>query len=338
MKKSKVIIPAMALLLFSTAASVTGTVAWFSSTRVFNTSAANFGINTVDGNLTATLEARVGTALDGTDKIKSDTNCRLYHGSFNALTTGDNLNKAYILNQEPTGDGSDVYEDKGTEAASYATGVGAANTAWHVRTATESEITYKYFVAFSWKITFNYTMATNESKYGVFLDLAKSSFVADETPIRAAEISSGAVRYDEKTQIGLRIAFIPAAGATSAKVFGNNPGPMNTEPDPDVEHDITLLKYVNGEASTNTGNYAATNYMVHDSGYVRHANYGETPDTGQTTAAASQVDCLYTATAASTDVICVAWYEGEDANVISRAQMDNVKANLSFYVRGVQNA
>jgi hypothetical protein len=331
MKKSKVIIPAMALLLFSTAASVTGTVAWFSSTRVFNTSAANFGINTVDGNLTATLQARVGTALDGADKIKSDTNCRLYHGSFNALTSGDNLNKAYILNQEPDGSGNDVYEDKGTETASFGTGAGAANAAWHVRTAKDSpsDPDIKYFVAFSWKITFNYTMATGESKYGIFLDLDKSSFVADDDPIRSAEISSGAVRYDEKTQIGLRIAFIPSAGATSAKVFGNNPGP---------ESDVTKLKYVKGRASTDTANYATTNYMVHNGSYKRHANSGETPAEGQTVAAASQVDCLYTATAASTDVICVAWYEGEDANVISRAQMDNVKANLSFYVRAVDPA
>ncbi|MBR1847068.1 MAG: hypothetical protein IJ787_05080 [Bacilli bacterium] len=64
MKKSKVLIPAMALLLFSTAASITGTVAWFTSTRVYTMSAGDFAVVNTKDNLNATLAPGIGTILD----------------------------------------------------------------------------------------------------------------------------------------------------------------------------------------------------------------------------------------------------------------------------------
>ena len=43
MKKSKIIVPALGLLLLSTAASVSGTVAWFTANRTYNTTISSFG-------------------------------------------------------------------------------------------------------------------------------------------------------------------------------------------------------------------------------------------------------------------------------------------------------
>lgn len=329
MKKSKVILPAMALLLFSTAASVTGTVAWFSATRVFNTSAAEFGINSVDGNLDATLEARVGTQVNG-KKIEAQDNCRLYHGSFDTATK-----KAWILNQEPSADGHDYFKDKGTEADAKDT-----PSNWHAHEAAVSGITY--FVGFSWKITFNYTFASGETSVGVFLDLAASSFEADETPIASASVVSvdevSSVNYyaQEKTQKGFRIALLP--DDETSRVFANN-----TVADAYTSGDDSWYHYItNGSEEAAQGNYVTAsgstcNFLQHAVGYTRRT---EDITVADATAASERI-CTLTkssASSASKEVICVAWYEGQDRNVISAAQMDKVTANLTFYARKIKTA
>ena len=53
MKKSKIIVPALGILLLSAAASVSGTVAWFTANRTFEMDAGNFSvISGQDGSFT----------------------------------------------------------------------------------------------------------------------------------------------------------------------------------------------------------------------------------------------------------------------------------------------
>ena len=54
MKKSKVIIPALALMAFSVAASITGTVAWFTANRVATVTAGSFAVVNTTTDLSVT--------------------------------------------------------------------------------------------------------------------------------------------------------------------------------------------------------------------------------------------------------------------------------------------
>ena len=70
MKKSKIIVPALGILLLSTAASISGTVAWFTASRTFSTHVNAFSVGSVDGNLSGVCAGVVGTKA-GT-KVKTN--------------------------------------------------------------------------------------------------------------------------------------------------------------------------------------------------------------------------------------------------------------------------
>ena len=225
MKKSKVIIPAMALLLFSTAASITGTVAWFTATRVFTTSADTFAVNSIDGNLEAAVTARVGTqkkngveavenyqedpVVDPSDSTKYTKHiARLTHGSFNHESTN-----AFILNSESS-DPDEKFINLGTEATAKADEATHRASDWFRKSvagtkqtdkpSTGQELTpiYDYFVAFSWHIDFTYSLGGGETNAGIFLDykLSHAEKVSTTDDSSSAEI---------KTANGFRIAFYP---------------------------------------------------------------------------------------------------------------------------------
>ena len=69
MKKSKIIIPAAAILALSVGASVTGTVAWFSASNRANVTASNLAVVNAQGTLTATNTAGIGTSKDSVGNI-----------------------------------------------------------------------------------------------------------------------------------------------------------------------------------------------------------------------------------------------------------------------------
>ncbi|MDD6468694.1 MAG: hypothetical protein PUF99_02130 [Bacilli bacterium] len=65
MKKSKIIIPAAAILALSVGASVTGTVAWFSASNRANITASNLAVVNAAGQLSATMSAISGCSGSG---------------------------------------------------------------------------------------------------------------------------------------------------------------------------------------------------------------------------------------------------------------------------------
>ena len=64
MKKSKVIIPAMGILCLSTAAAVTGTVAWFTASRVKSLSMQNIKVYNPESSLVMNVVAGANTTVD----------------------------------------------------------------------------------------------------------------------------------------------------------------------------------------------------------------------------------------------------------------------------------
>ena len=68
MKKSKIIIPAAAILALSVGASVTGTVAWFTASRRTSVTLNNLAVVNAAGDLKVTLSAVTGCSLSADSK------------------------------------------------------------------------------------------------------------------------------------------------------------------------------------------------------------------------------------------------------------------------------
>lgn len=330
MKKSKVIIPAMALLLFSTAASITGTVAWFTATRLVTVTTGEFAVNNVDDGLTAAMSAGVATVASDTnsdgvnDKVSLVENHKLTHGSFNFARDEQ---KAWILNKDAYDD-SEYHVAKGTltnaESGYTSNAHQAATDIWYHKTVTDNGTSTYYYVAVSFTITFTYTFGTQTKDVGVYLNPQASTLtIGNDT--------AGTDRT-KKTGLGFRLAFIPSDTDVAPKVFGNNPAAANT-----LFYTTSAPK--DGTTAYTTGDNYSGNYVSPvTSGYTGVAD--ATSDDDTTRLARKDRICTLTkvtnatkGTSQSATVKCVAWFEGEDPNVVSTADMDHVTASLTFFAR-----
>lgn len=86
MKKSKIIIPAAAILALSVGASVTGTVAWFTASRTQTVSATNLAAVNAAGDLKVTVSAGHATTKKGEKSIELS-----YLKDVSLAVTNDNL-------------------------------------------------------------------------------------------------------------------------------------------------------------------------------------------------------------------------------------------------------
>lgn len=78
MKKSKIILPALAMLLFSTAASVTGTVAWFAANQTVGTNTMTVQAKAENGIVIANAANGTFGAKTGAAHSALPTDCALY--------------------------------------------------------------------------------------------------------------------------------------------------------------------------------------------------------------------------------------------------------------------
>lgn len=223
MKKSKIIVPALAVLLLSTAASVTGTVAWFTANRVFNMKAGEFAVVSTKNNLEAVVTAGVGTQVAGDpakDIALADNDNTLTDASFNHNS---------ILHDiiEPDENGLNL-DDLIALADANGTNLNREG---------------KIFSAYTWNITFKVSMSTSSTtKVGLYFNTHNSwahkvvtfeeghTITAEEAaatyanedlsdasmPFTASHVidaTEAAKKYyaaePEDTGKGLRIAFVP---------------------------------------------------------------------------------------------------------------------------------
>ena len=95
MKKSRIIIPALAMIAFSMAASVTGAVAWFTAQRTAKVNAGTYAVVKTTSDLAISATAGVGTSVDNSGATKAVTfNGKLTDGSFDHVG-----NKIYTPNE-----------------------------------------------------------------------------------------------------------------------------------------------------------------------------------------------------------------------------------------------
>lgn len=303
-KKSKfVILPALATLVLTGVASVTGTVAWFTANRAVTASVSSFQAHNLNGNFTikATGVENLTEANDSDNSTSSavivDSSALLADASVDVLN-----NKLYTK----------VLSDNGIlsgykEIGSSATGATASspNLAGKVKVGDDTK---NVFYAITWSYTFTYQIVDQSKKIDLFLDTksAKFSYTPDSTKTNDAAKA-------------FRIGFIGSTNSGAKIVLANN----------DVK------TYVNQTTNTATATY--------DKNIIQAGNYGkelgslatDIVSIGDNTSRADYIGTFTPAKNGNTiSVNCVAWFEGTDTtNVSNEAALSAVSANFGFYVR-----
>ena len=317
MKKSKIIIPALGMLLLSTAASVSGTVAWFTSMQTGSANVTSFAVTKTGGSLGVAVSAGVGTETTGTSpysgialkgySTSSDAtdDVKLTHGSFDHTA----------LNVYKPNDALDVF----TPVAEPTTGNGYQ---WTLDGTDQTA--GKIYYAVSWTITFTYTYSSDTRNVYLYFD---GSVYNESTNPEASTFSHQVVTAGSEakhTYMGFRIAMV---GGAHKVVWA---------PGTNVDTDE---KYQSGSAKANVSSYAATNAYnsagnLIDSTGVSSIRSGTLPN--NPTERADYIGTFTNTTPGTTNVIalkCVAWFEGNDTNVVDGADLDQVTAKLAFYTR-----
>ena len=332
MKKSKLIVPAaLAIMLLGTAASVSSTVAWFSSNRAVKLSTTSLSVKSIDGNLTLEGKNEVGTLLDSSYAEITQIN---FTTSRNAVMTDgsvDLLGNVYRKSYKSTETTNFTISDKTTEG--YKRAVGDTD----------------YYFAMSWDLKFSYDFAGDATQVNLYLDPSSKIYQMDNNQ----EVAWGA---SNSTYKGFRIAFIAGNHSTlssnTTKVWApeqnenlcgyvnsvnnnfavvgttdsvlNDTDPQNIVYDTDGYHGglYNQNNAVNLIAKNTTGTVAATA----ESGATSAPNY-----LGSFNKEASN-------DASTLEFTCFAWFEGTDPNIVTSAQTyyDTLFAEIKFFTR--QNA
>ena len=297
MKKSRVIIPALAMIAFSVAASIAGTVAWFTASRTAQISAGTYAVVKTSADLECVVANGVGTTVDNTTKTVDLSGNKLTDGSFNHSTknvyTPDSTGKTFA--PSPKNEISLSSENLATLLERGETGG------------------KKIYTAVTFDLTFTVSFGSIDADVGLFLDNSaanKTSFkVSDDAPA--------------KTATGFRMAFVQKTAPSTGSVIN-----------PVVLADLQAAsgcKYIAGLTDTTLSgtSYGASDRLI-DSSYSEAL---PTESTARDTALA-RPDCLgmfkyQEGTRVSLAYTVVAWFEGTDINVVNRQAAEEYQAVIA---------
>lgn len=314
MKKSRIIIPALAMIAFSMAASITGAVAWFTAQRTVSFNAGSYAVVSTTSNLECEITGGVGTSVSNGIVVVGG---KLTDGSF------DHVNKKiYTPNESGTGIAAGNKGEIALNDNNLATLLERGSTK-----DGSSTVSVYTAVTFHLKFTITFGAATND--VALLLDCYNNStqgsehsgskFTVDGTPVTAT---------------GFRMAFVAEESAGSSKVFADLQTASN-------------CKYVDGtvtsdwKADNSYGGHGAYNGDLIDSAYNTaipsepQSSYSSRVDFLGTFANASQ-DTTTHKVSLNYTVVC--WFEGTDPNVINHtnlADFQEVAANLCFEAKDV---
>ena len=154
MKKSKILVPAMAVLTLSTAAAVTGTVAWYFSSRTASIQASAITSFNPEAGLKVTLTAGQGTTVDTASSTVDTTPATVTHDLMRDASVDVENGKVYrvVLDRE----GNPVEYKEVTELKDG--------------TNTESK---DYYFATTYTAKFELNNATSGKTYALYYDNSK---------------------------------------------------------------------------------------------------------------------------------------------------------------------
>ena len=322
MKKTRIIVPGMAVIAFSTAAAIAGSVAWFTASRTVTISAGSYAVVKTTSNLEAKLFDGVGTSVrlvDGNYAV--DFEGRLTDASFNHLSGS-------IF--KPNGNGTAI-DGEGTVAlGSYDTtdedSIAALATALDRGTITINSTDVNVYSAATFDIEFSMNFGSGwetAKQVGLYLDntASKSSFT----------VSGGAAAV---TATGFRMAFYSTNTAARSTVFADlQTDVQDADGDPETVGDVHVCKYVSSAT-----NFAGTEYGADGAYDLIDATWDEALPTSSTTRAEAEArpDLLAIFTPAQDAVkirfTVVCWFEGTDPNVVDQDVLANYQTVISNLV------
>ena len=309
MKKTKIIIPGLALVALSTVASIAGSVAWFTASRTARVSASSFSVVKTTSNLTCVASAGNGTYLDASDTTNKTITLTHEvgegaeaHDVTNVLTDGSfNHLSGNIYKPNEAGDGLDetnpevAYNDSSFDAKLI---------------RGETSEGGSIYTAVTFNLTFTISFGSAAGNYGLFLD---------NTAGKTAFSCADAQLYTAK---GFRMGFYPTNANGKATVLADLQDNGTWDHDGDGAEasptaEVNKTRYV-----ASTSNFAGTDYL---SQHIIHSNYSTAlPDEGTAEATVStRPDYLGKFVfQANTDVqltfAVVCWFDGLDPEIVNR--------------------
>ena len=329
MKKSRIIIPALAMIAFSMVASISGAVAWFTAQRTATINAGTYAVVKTTSDLEVALNSGVGTSASGNTVTVGG---RLTDGSF------DHVNKnIYTPNESGT---AIAQGDKGqislTDANLATLLVRGETTEGEGTSAT----TYTVYTAVTFDLTFTVTFGAANNDVALLMDCSagKTNFA----------FNNGTV---EKTAKGFRMAFVSNAvggvnnGAT--RVLADLQVAANcyyiNDPDADLTLDYDLTD-PEDPTSLDETTHAGVSYV--SPALIDHDYDEDLPTTAQSASdLAAREDYLGyfdhtrkdSNSKVSLNYTVVCWYEGSDPEIKNRAASDfqAVTATLCFEAKDI---
>ena len=334
-KKSKfVILPALATLVLTGVASVTGTVAWFTANRTAKVTASQFTATAMNSNMTVTMTAITGTfsASSSTNSGSISVDGTLTHGSFDADgTTNKGLYTALTSDSYVTG-----YQNVGNFNNGNSVGTWMAGTV---------ETDKKVWYAVSWQMTFNVTLSSDSEKVAVLFNPAISSYSRND---KAHAGFKTAMFTDDQL-----VVFGNDNVKTHVKTAGNGTESFTQTKDTvlkggkeyytlnEDQKTYSIVASPNQNSITTyfekTYDKSALEESFQDTNYLQ-TNLSYSPLADKATTLTTANEYLGTIDSKNKDtglsVYCVAWYEGTDAAVVNdNVIADAMEATLNFYCR-----
>ncbi len=293
MKKSKIIAPAAAILVFSSAAAVTGTVAWFTASRVATISMQSItAINPVTGlDVIATANSNFGTSGGNTEKAQ---NSSITHSNLRDASVDVANAAVYKGILDSTGEAVSSFEAVSTTSYLY----GTYNTK---------------ALYYATKFNASFSSADTAEDLLVVVDFKSStaSFEFTESDAITAKIKK-ALRIGIMGESSNFVVWAPFADTGANLTYVNGTALSNTATYADAN------KYIGSNAE--------------EASLLTAASYVSTGIAPATNAAAYLGELSKNTPTDKVDTIIYTWFEGTDPNCVNGAEgiAETFVASLSF--------
>ena len=325
-KKSAVVIPALARIAVTAAASVSGTVAWFTANRSVTVNASNFAAQSQNGDLTISL---VDNTLLG---VTEDTDSKSVKRADNSVLTDASFDLTNLYTKVMDDDGNVTgFKDLGVIKVDSGNGGGEVfNSNWSANAG--SGVTLYYAVSWTWNFTYTFTSDTTDM--ALYFDLGASSFAFTEQKVNKQTVDMTGTHQDTYTgnvSKGFRLAMVSKASTEPHNiVWAPNEADVKThvqgtkkDNQPETFSDSASFLDSVFHADLETAGYTKAIDVLKETDSQISAQNNSYCYLGRLTKAANNFN-----------VVCTAWFEGTDTtNVVNSAQNIAVSATQKFYVR-----
>ena len=324
-KKSAVVIPALARIAVTAAASVSGTVAWFTANRSVTVNASNFTAQSQNGDLTISL---VDNSLLGVTK---DTDAKSVTRNDNSFLTDASFDLTNLYTKERDDEGTVTGFQNLGEVTVPVDGGTQFNSNW--KKDAGSGVTLYYAVSWTWNFTYTFTSDTTDM--ALYFDLGASSFAfkaALDNKNQTVDMNgTHQDTYTGNVSKGFRLAMVSKASTEPHNiVWAPNEADVKThvqgtkkDNQPETFSDSASFLDSVFHADLETAGYTKAIDVLKETDSQISAQNNSYCYLGRLTKAANNFN-----------VVCTAWFEGTDKkNVANTAQNVAVSATQKFYVR-----